>query len=443
MGNSKKGKGRKPKRKFARAKEGKFARAGPAAAATEPSEPLDDSTLSPMEVDEEPHDDQDEDWHAEDTGAASGGGQAKLSFGSAAAAASAATGVAHVSYPEVAPPRAAQPCRQTLHRRREASRRAAVPKMAHAMASWLAGGAKQQSQQSSSQSSETQRAAEPLRVEEDNSSVPAAACTAERGSDCGGGESNSDSNSDRDSDDSCSETDMLVEDGAGLPLMAWYGEVEQEAAQGALEEHCDDGYFSCGGFLDGHDYPSSMSSGSLGSEGSDAEIDGDAQPRGTSVAAAMGNGCEQSGGGFGGDIALRGASGTAAIDGCNAAGATSAAAAPQPATAVRRSSRETSSMEYFPPRRASAERAEYGGTGRGVRKLMPDEVQAPLLGLKRKKNKAMRVDRKIKVRLVGKVSTKEQRARQARRTRRHCSERRNELVEIFRKALDKINQVCV
>ncbi|CAB1105158.1 unnamed protein product [Ectocarpus sp. CCAP 1310/34] len=430
--DTKKKRGRPPKRgRF----KGKFQSHEPAVAAPEP---LDDSTSSPMEVVDEPHDDHDEAWCDEDAGAASGGSQATLSFGSAAALGESPAACAALSWVrEVAPPRRAEgPCRQTLSRRRQVALGAAKRQMASYMAGWLTRGAEQQSQQSLPQSSETQRAAEPLLEEDDSSAVPAAACTAEPGSD-GGRDSNS---------DSCSETDMLVEDGVDLPLQEWVGEGEQAEAQGAVEEHCDDGYFSCGGFLDGHDYPSDRSDGSLDSDrdsdqDSDAGRDGDVEPRGSSAAAAMGNRREQGDCGFGGDVELGGASGAPAIGGCSAAAKTAAAATTrQPATAVRRSSRETSRKEYFPPRRASADRVGGSGSGRGVRKLLRDEVQNPLLRLKRETAKAKRVHRKARVRLVGQLWTKQQLARQARRTRKHCSERKEELVRIFRQALDKIDQ---
>ncbi|CAB1096544.1 unnamed protein product [Ectocarpus sp. CCAP 1310/34] len=210
--------------------KGKFQSHEPAVAAPEP---LDDSTSSPMEVVDEPHDDHDEAWCDEDAGAASGGSQATLSFGSAAALGESPAACAALSWVrEVAPPRRAEgPCRQTLSRRRQVALGAAKRQMASYMAGWLTRGAEQQSQQSLPQSSETQRAAEPLLEEDDSSAVPAAACTAEPGSD-GGRDSNS---------DSCSETDMLVEDGVDLPLQEWVGEGEQAEAQGAVEEHCDDG----------------------------------------------------------------------------------------------------------------------------------------------------------------------------------------------------------
>ena len=50
------------------------------------------------------------------------------------------------------------------------------------------------------------------------------------------------------------------------PWTGWAGEGEQEEAQRGVEEHCDDGYFSCGEFLDGHGYPSDRSDGSLDSD---------------------------------------------------------------------------------------------------------------------------------------------------------------------------------
>lgn len=107
-----------------------------------PAETPEDGNLSPMEGDDELSDGQDEDWHNEDAGAASGGSQATLPFGYAAAASvvSAASRAAQSLCPEIAPlRRAAQPHRSTLHRRKQTSLGAAKPKMASFMSSWLEG----------------------------------------------------------------------------------------------------------------------------------------------------------------------------------------------------------------------------------------------------------------------------------------------------------------
>lgn len=435
---AKKGRGR-PRKRVKRNGNGQFQRREPTAVATpdDAPEPLDDSTFSPMEEDEEPPDHHDEDWDDEDTAAASGGRQATLSFGAAATFVSAAAArTAQAVCPEIAPPRrAAQPlpCRQTLHRRQQASRAAALPGMAQFMSSWLGSGAGQQP--SLPQSSETEGAVE-TEVGEEESPVPDAARSAEpRSGDDGDGESDS---------DSCSDSDMLVYDGMDLPLQGWVGEDQQEAAQGLLENHCD-GYSSCGsfGFLDGHDYPSDLSDGSLHSSeesDADAELDRDAEPRRTGRADMMGAGCGEGDAEIDGDANHRGGGGAAATGECGSSGATSAAAK-QPDAPIRRSSRQTIRGEYAPARRASAKRIERGSAGRYSRLLLPDEVGNPLVGLRRKKDKRLRVDRKVKVQQRGKAWTREQLLAK-RRTRKNCSKRKTELIAIFEKALDKIQKVC-
>lgn len=416
------------KRRFPqRSSNGEFQRRQPAvdAPSGDAPDPLEESALSPMEVDDDaPHDDHDEDWRDEDAGAASGGGQATLSFMSAAACVSAAAVRSAQSLcPEIAPlPRAVQrqPSRTTVHRRRQASLEAAKTSMRSLMAGWLGTGAEQQSQQSAPQSLEAQNAVEQPLGEQASDPIPAAACAEEPR---GGGESDGDS-------DSCSETDMLVEDGEGLELQYWVGEGEQEEKQGDVGELCD-GYSSCGsgGFLDGADYPDEWSDGSLDSGGErDAERDGEVEARRTSGAAAMGAGYEDSGAG-----------GAGANRECCSSGATSAAAK-EP---VRRSSRETSSVKYAPPRRASAQRLERGGPGRGNRVMTPDEVGNDLARCSGRAHKRQRVLWRAHVKLVGALWTKEKRARHTQRTRRNCSERQKQVIDTFREGKDKIDKVCL
>lgn len=400
-------KGKARARKRARS-SGQFTRREPAVAAPDDTpEPLADSLCSPMEADDEPLDD-DDDWHDEDAGAASGAGQTVLSFRSATAAAvvsAAAVRTVQNLCPEIAPPRrAAQlarpPCRQTVHRRKQAALGAAKQGMARFMSSWLGSGAGQQP--SLPQKPETEGAADM----EEESPVPADACSAEPRGD---GESKSESES---------ESDMLC-DGADLPLQDWVGEDVQEQAQGVLGEHCD-GYLSegDGGFLDGFDYTSELSDGSPhdGKE-SGAELDGEVQ---------------------------HGNSGGSAATGECSSGCATITAAKQPAPAVRRSSRETSSKSYAPARRASANREERGGPGRGTRVLLPDEVQKPLLRLNREGHKKKRAARREEAQKSGSEWTKEEReeARRA-RTRENISERKTQLIATFKEGLKKIDEVCL
>ncbi|CAB1098143.1 unnamed protein product [Ectocarpus sp. CCAP 1310/34] len=394
-----------------------------------------------MEVDEDPADDHDEDWRNEDTDAASGGGQATLSFGSAGAGVSAAVArTAQSLCPEIAPRlRAAQPCRATIHRRKRAALDSAKPKMAGFMATWLGLGDVRQSQQSLPRSSETQGAEEELLGEQDSGSVLAAACSS---APHGDGDGEGEGEGERDSD-SCSETDMLIEDGADLAVQYWVGECEQEEKQGDLGEHCD-GYSSCGsrGFLDGTDYPAEWSDGSLDSGGeNDVEVDGDVETRRIGGAAAMGAGCEESGAdgaaAMGAGCEESGAGGAAANARSSSSGATSAAAE-QP---VRRSTRETSRKAYAPLKRASAQRVERGGPGRGNRVMMPGEVANRLERCSGKTHKGQRTLRRAGVKLVGQLWTKERRERRARRTRRNCTERQKKLIDTFCEGRDKIDKV--
>ena len=137
------------KRRFPkRSSNGAFQSRQPAAVppSGDAPEPLEDSSFPRMDVDDDaPPDDHDEDWRDEDAGAASGGGQATLSFRSVAAGVSgAAVRSVQSLCPEFAPhPRAAQPplSRSTIHRRKKASVEASRPRMAMFMAGWLGNGA--------------------------------------------------------------------------------------------------------------------------------------------------------------------------------------------------------------------------------------------------------------------------------------------------------------
>lgn len=75
--------------------------------------------------------------------------------------------------------------------------------------------------------------------------------------------------------------------------------------------------------------------------------------------------------------------------------------------------------------------------------ILPDEIDNPLLAVKRKHGKVMRRVRREQVRLRGKAWTREERARHTKmRKRAHCTtERRKELLDTFRKALEKIDKV--
>eukprot|EP00904_Undaria_pinnatifida_P012074 jgi/Undpi1/7998/HiC_scaffold_24.g10470.m1 len=326
-------KGKTRARKRARC-NGQFQRREPAVAAPgDTPQPSADSLRFPLEVDGEPFDDDDDDWHDEDAGAASGAGQATLSFRSAAAVVpAAAVCTAQHLCPEIASPRrAAQsarpPCRQTVHRRKQAALGTAKQGMARFMSGWLESGAGQQP--SSPQKPETEGAA--VDMEEEESPVPAAGCSVEPRSD---GESGSE----------VSDSDMLVCDGADLPLQGWVGEDDQKQAQEVLGEHCD-GYLSWGdcGFLDGVDYTSELSDGSPhDGEENGAESDGDVEPRRAGEAAVMGAGFEASGEELDDEVE-HGSAGEAAATGECGSGCATSAAAKQPAPAVRRSSRETSS----------------------------------------------------------------------------------------------------
>lgn len=200
--------------------------------------------------------------------------------------------------------------------------------------------------------------------EEENVAPAAVACTAEPDSDSGG------------DSDSCSDGDMLALGGVGVPLQDWVGEGEQEQAQDALGEHCD-GYSSSGSaaVLDGHDNPSELSDGPLDSgEESDVRFDGDGEPRSTGGAAKMGGACEESGAKLDGGVEHGDRFGAAANGDCcsSASGEKSAAAARQSVTAVRRSSRETSRKEYFPPQarqrqKHQSRRAWTGNAGAAAR----------------------------------------------------------------------------
>ncbi|CAN0553184.1 unnamed protein product [Ectocarpus sp. 12 AP-2014] len=138
-----------------------------------------------------------------------------------------------------------------------------------------------------------------------------------------------------------------------------------------------------------------------------------------------------------GDAIHRDGGGAAATVECGSSGTTSAAAE-QPAAPIRRSSRQTFRGEYAPASRASAKRIKTSA-GRGMRMLLRDEVRNPLLGLRRKKEKRLRVDRLAKVQRKGKAWTREKLLAR-RRTRQNCSQRKMELIAIFEKALDKIQK---
>ena len=412
------------------------------AVAVDDGQPPESSTLSSMEVDD--NEERDEDYQGEGSGAASGMGQTLLSFGSAAACAVLDTARAAVRTvdalcPEVAPrPHAAQPNRSTLYRRKRASIQAAQPGMRQGLAAFLRRGAEQQAQQeqqaSLPQSSQRESAVEMEVGEQDNSSSSAAAS--------GSAETHSDGDSDS---DDCSDSDVLVHDGIGLPFAAWVGGDVQSAAKGFLEEQID-GYPSDGsdGFLDGLDYSSSWSDS--GKESGD-ELDGNVEALGDGGAAATGVDCGSSDAGAAsgvsfGDVEPKG-TGAAGREGADSgsSGERSDGAAKHPAAGVRRSSRKACAKTYYPAKRGKAKGK--AGPGRGTRVLVPDEVGNSLLGLKRKKNKMKRSVRKEQVRLVGKKWTKEERERQARRTRANCSERKQELLVIFRQGLDKIATVRV
>ena len=174
-------KGKARARKRARS-NGQFTRREPAVAAPDDTpEPLADSLCSPMGADDEPlDDDDDDDWHDEDAGAASGAGQATLSFRSATAAAvvsAAAVCTEQNLCPEIAAPRRAaqlarQPCRQTVHRRKQAALGTAKQGMARFMSRWLGSGAGQQP--SLPQKPETEGAAD---MEEESAEGPTKVCT--------------------------------------------------------------------------------------------------------------------------------------------------------------------------------------------------------------------------------------------------------------------------
>lgn len=277
--------------------------------------------------------------------------------------------------------------------------------------------------------------------EQDNSSSAAPAAAAVPAA-AGSAETQSDGDVDS---DSCSDSDVLVHDGIGLPFAAWVGGHEQNAAKGFLEEQIE-GYPSddSDGFLDGLDYSSSWSNS--GEESGD-EVDGNVEALGAGGVVATGVDCGSSdvgaanGANFGDVEPLGiGGAGAAGVD-CGSSGETSDGAAKQPTLAARRSSRATTTTAYFSPKRTRAKRK--AGPGRGTRVLLSDEVGDSLLELKRKKVKMKRSVRKEQVRLVGKKWTKEQLARQARRTGRNCSERKQELLDKFRKGLDKIEAVRV
>jgi len=416
------GRPKKRRRTPRRGSGGQFQRRECPASAADTPPPPDDSTLSTMEVDDDQ--DRDEDYRDESAGAASGSGQATLSFvGSAAACVmSAAIRTAESTVcPEVAPLQsAAQPHRSTIARRKKAALNAAKPGMMRGMAAFLRRGSEQQVQQASLPRSSEREGAVEMEVEigdHDSSSTAAAPVDATAVVSMAS-RSNGDSSSDSSSDsDSCSESDMIVDHGIGLPSEAWVGGAEQSAAQGVLEQEID-GYLSGGsdGFLDALDYPSSRSESSEGGE-SGAEFDGNAEPLDDDGAAA--------------------ATGTERASSCG----TGAGSAEKSAVAVRRSSRETATVAYYPPGGTKAKST--AGPGRGIKVLLADEVDSSLTRLKRRDHKKQRLARNPRVRLVGKKWTPEQRARRARRTRSNCSERKQELLATFRKGLDKIQKVRV
>ena len=241
----------------------------------------------------------------------------------------------------------------------------------------------------------------------------------------------------RDTDSNCGSIgNMSIQSGHGLSLEEWvHGEEMTEAAD-FLDDRCDT---SSDGRLDGWDFNSDLSvssdssdsSDSSGSEGDDAHTSRD---KGVSKSAGSPEPGDQGG------VDQPAAAATGAVDQPGAAAATPITT--EPSGNQRRSGRQNRfGGAYCAPRRRWGSKANHkAGPGQIAKVVLPEEAGDSFAALKSKSSKGKRAERRARLPQEGKLRATVKQAR-GRRTRKHYTRRKAQLMETYRKAYTKLQEV--